>query len=219
MSTQPVKVWDPLIRITHWSFAGLVLAMWYTAENKLWFWHTRLGIVLLALLVFRVIWGFVGTHTARFSNFVKGPQTVIAYLRGQSDHHIGHNPLGGWAVLALLAVLFAQVCMGLFAGDPYDGATGPLNAAVGVGIADMLTDWHEDFLYVVLGLAGVHVLAIAFYAAIKTEDLISPMLSGQREAPPSVEGIGAMPWGRATLAVAIAAGFALWVWSGAPPLT
>ncbi|MFL0356137.1 cytochrome b/b6 domain-containing protein [Erythrobacter sp. GH1-10] len=221
MATRPVRVWDLPVRLTHWSFVVLVPAMWFTAENSHWGWHTRLGHVLLGLILFRILWGFLGTSTARFSSFVRGPRRILAYLRGgyAEDRQIGHNPLGALAVIALLGVMLAQIGMGLFAGDPYDGATGPLNPLVGVMTADTLTDWHEAFFYVVAGLIGVHILAIGFYAVLRMDDLVGPMITGKREAAADIDGIGAMKWGRAAVCAAIAAAAALWIWFGAPPLT
>ena len=220
MATQAVKVWDLPLRLTHWSFAVLVPAMWLTAENSAWGWHMRLGHVLLALVIFRIIWGFVGTRTARFGQFLRGPGGILAYLRGQydKDRVIGHNPLGALAVVALLSVMLAQAGMGLFSGDPYDGATGPLNALVGVGTADMLTDWHETFFYVVAGLALVHITAVAIYAGARMENLVGPMVTGRREVAEGVEGIEPAPWGRALAVFALSAGVVLWIWSGAPGL-
>ena len=213
-----VKVWDPLLRITHWSFPLLVPAMWWTAENSKWALHRQIGLVLLGLLVFRVLWGFLGPETARFSSFVKGPGEVIAYLRGAAANPIGHSPLGGWSTVALLGAMLLQVSMGLFAGDPYDGMTGPLNPLVGVITADTITEVHETFFWVVAGLIGLHLAAITFYA-VRGDDLLSPMIGGDRPPMPGVAGIGPMPLGRAGLAVGLAAGFALWVAIGAPPLT
>ena len=213
-----VKVWDPLLRITHWSFPLLIPAMWWTAENSKWALHRQLGLVLLGLLVFRVVWGFIGPETARFSSFVKGPGEVIAYLRGAAAHTIGHSPVGGWSTVVLLGAMLLQVSMGLFAGDPYDGMTGPLNPLVGVMVADTITDLHETFFWVIAGLVGLHLAAITFYA-LRGDDLLSPMVGGDRPPMAGVTGIGPMPWGRALVAVGLAAGFALWVTFGAPPLT
>lgn len=216
-----VRVWDPFLRLSHWSFALLIPAMWITAENSQWAWHRRLGLVLLAILIFRILWGFLGPETARFATFVKGPLAVIAYMRGQAANaaqQIGHSALGGWSTLALLAAMLAQVSMGLFAGDPYDGMTGPLNSLVGVMTADTLTNWHETFFWVLVGLIALHLSAITFYA-VKGDDLLSPMVGGKRPPMPGVTGIGPVPWGRAALAIALAAGFAGWVAAGAPPLT
>jgi cytochrome b len=215
-----VRVWDPLMRLCHWSFALLVPAMWLTAENAQWAWHRRLGLVLLGILAFRILWGFVGSETARFSSFVHGPRTVIAYLRGRmadTARQIGHSPLGGWSTLALIGALLLQVSMGLFAGDPFDGMTGPLNPLVGTLLADRLTSWHETFFWVLTGLIVLHLTAITFYA-VRGDDLVSPMVSGDRPPMKGVAGIGPVPWFRALLAIVLAAGFAGWIAWGAPPL-
>lgn len=216
-----VRVWDGLLRLAHWSFPLLILAMWWTAENDKWAWHRRLGLVLLGVLAFRVLWGFIGPETARFGSFLKGPIEVIAYLRGRlpaAAQRIGHSPLGGWSTMVLLVAMLAQVCMGLFAGDPYDGMTGPLNPLVGVMLADTITEWHETFFNALVGLIVLHLAAITYYA-VRGNDLVSPMLGGARPPLAGVTGIGPMPWGRGLLAIASAAGFALWIAYGAPPLT
>ncbi|MHA7819395.1 MAG: cytochrome b/b6 domain-containing protein [Erythrobacter sp.] len=221
MATRPVRVWDWPVRLVHWSLVVLVPAMWITAENSAWGWHTRLGHVLLALIVFRVVWGFIGTDTARFSHFVKGPGALLAYLRGGYDHksNKGHNPLGALAVLAMLGVVAAQVGMGLFAGDPYDGATGPLNGLVGVMTADTITETHEWFVYVVFAMIALHILAIGVYGAFQQQNLIGAMIGGKAEKAPEVEDNPSTPWARALTALVVALGVTVWVWFGAPPLT
>lgn len=216
--TRRVKVWDWPVRVTHWSFAALVPAMWLTAENSLWWWHTRLGVVLLGLLVFRLIWGFVGTRTARFADFVRGPGAVIGYLRGEGAGTIGHSPLAALSVVALLAAMSAQVGMGLFAGDPYDGATGPLNPLVGVATADRLTDWHETFYLAVLGLAALHIAAIAFYTVVLRQRLVKPMVTGERVVEHDEPGTGSVSVPALIFAAVAAAGIAVWIGYGAPPL-
>ena len=216
-----VKVWDVLLRLTHWSFPLLIAASWWTAENHKWALHRRLGLVLFGLLAFRVVWGFVGPETARFSQFVKGPGAVLAYLRGQGEGAapaIGHSPVGGWSTVALIGAMLLQVSLGLFAGDPYDGMTGPLNPLVGVTLADTITEVHEAFFNVLVGLIVLHLGAITFYA-VKGNDLVSPMVGGTRPPLEGVTGIGSTPWLRGLLAAALAAGLALWVTYGAPPLT
>lgn len=203
-----VTVWDPLLRLTHWSFALLVPAMWWTAENSKWALHRRLGLVLLGLLVFRVLWGFLGPETARFRQFVTGPGAVLAYLREGKANPIGHSPLGGWSTLALIGAMLLQVGLGLFAGDPFDGMTGPLNPLVGAVLADTITGFHETFFWVLAGFIALHLGAIAFYAA-RGNDLLSPMVGGDRPPMPGIEGIGPAPWGRGLLACGLAAGLAL----------
>lgn len=216
-----MKIWDWPVRFTHWSFVLLLPAMYVTAENSEWGWHMRLGHVLLALIVFRILWGIIGTDTARFASFVRGPGAVLAYLRGEFPHkqHKGHTPLGALSVLALLGFMLAQISMGLFAGDPFDGATGPLNPLVGVGTADFLTDTHEWFYWVVFAMVGVHILAIGLYGAFQAQNLIGPMVAGSGEKATNVKDNSPTPWVRALVCLAVAAGFAFWIYSGAPPLT
>lgn len=215
-----IGVWDPLLRIVHWSFPLLIPAMWWTAENDKWALHKRLGLVLLGLLVFRILWGFIGPETARFAQFVRGPQKVLAYLRGDGSvgPAIGHSPLGGWSTMVLLGAMLLQVSLGLFAGDPFDGTTGPLNSLVGVALADMITELHETFFWVIAGLVALHLAAICFYA-VRGDDLLSPMVGGSRPPLAGVTGIGPVPWVRGLLACGIAGVLALWVAYGAPPLT
>lgn len=208
------------MRLTHWSFALLVPAMYFTAENSAWGWHMRLGHVLLGLLFFRIIWGFVGTKTARFSQFVKGPSQVFGYLRGRydPDRNIGHSPLAALSVLGLLGLMIAQVGLGLFSGDPFDGATGPLNSLVGVMTADWITDLHKWFYWVLFAMIGLHLAAIAFYAA-KLQNLVGPMIGGKGEKAMEVEGNSDPSLATLLASIAVSAGLAFWIWVGAPPLT
>jgi cytochrome b len=219
--THEVRVWDWPVRLTHWSFVALIPAMYLTAENSQWGWHMRLGHVLLALLVFRVIWGVIGTDTARFSTFVKGPRAVIDYLRGRHDYkqRKGHSPLAALSVLTLLGLMFAQVGMGLFAGDPFDGATGPLNSLVGVMTADTITETHEWFVYVIFAMIGLHIIAIGVIGVMQATSLIGPMIGGKAEKALSVEANQPTPWGKALTTLAVSAAIAGWIYVGAPPLT
>lgn len=210
----PVKVWDLPVRICHWLFALILPAMWWTAENGEMGWHIRLGLLLLVVLVFRVLWGFAGSSTARFSSFVRGPARVIAHLRGNSDNTVlGHNPAGGWSVIAMLLAMIAQVSFGLFAGDPYDGATGPLNSMVRTMTADSLTDLHETFFYVVLALVVLHLLAIAWYVGLKRDNIVRPMITGSRVLPETTEGTGSAPAWRVIACLLPALALAWWIWS------
>ena len=210
----PVKVWDLPVRICHWLFALILPAMWWTAENGEMGWHIRLGLLLLVVLVFRVLWGFAGSSTARFASFVRGPARVIAHLRGNSDKTVlGHNPAGGWSVIAMLLAMIAQVSFGLFAGDPYDGATGPLNSMVRTMTADSLTDLHETFFYVVLALVVLHLLAIAWYVGLKRDNIVRPMITGSRVLPETTEGTGSAPAWRVIACLLPALALAWWIWS------
>lgn len=218
MPDPSIRVWDLPLRLTHWSFALLMPALWWSAENSQWALHKRFGVTLLGLLLFRILWGFLGTRTARFASFVKGPGAVVAYLTGKAVDKVGHNPLGALSVVGLIAVMSVQVSAGLFAGDPYDGATGPLNALVKVSTAAALTEWHEWFYWVVLGFVALHLAAITFYAVARQNDLVSPMLSGRKLVKADVEENEMTPWLRFAISAGVAASLAVWVAFEAPGL-
>jgi cytochrome b len=188
----PVRIWDFPTRAFHWSLAACVTASIisaYIGGNAL-VWHLRLGYVVFTLLAFRILWGFVGGHWSRFVNFVYAPATVVRYLRGESaehEHHdVGHNPLGAFSVFGLLMLLVAQVATGLFADDEI-ATTGPLNKFVSSATGLTLTYWHKNIgqrLIVVLVL--LHIAAILFYLFRKKQNLVRPMLTGDKRLPVTV---------------------------------
>lgn len=214
MSQTQVPVWDLPVRVVHWGMAALLPCLWWTAENAEMRWHMRFGLLLLFLVLFRLAWGVLGSRTARFVTFVRRPTAALGYLlgrRGAVAPQIGHNPAGAWSVVALLAVLAMQLVTGLFAGDPYDGATGPLNHLVGVMRADWLTDWHHLLFDAVLVLVGIHLAAIGFYTLIRREVLIEPMFTGRRMVEKGVAGNEPAPAWRALLCAILAAMVVGWV--------
>jgi cytochrome b len=202
-----VAVWDRPVRVVHWLFVILIPFSWWTAEEEMIEWHQRSGLALLGLLVFRIIWGLIGSSTARFASFVRGPGTILSYLRGRVASPIGHNPLGALSVLALLAVLAVQIGLGLFAADDDWLWPGPLTGLIGEDLAEELTEWHEWTFNLLLAAIALHVLAIAFYLLVKRRNLVGPMVTGVVEAPPGTEpmkGAGAVRF-----FVAAAAAFAV----------
>lgn len=211
-TTRPVRIWDLPTRLFHWGLVALVAFAWVSAElgGSLMDWHMRAGYAVLALVLFRLIWGVIGSRTARFASFVRGPGAVLAYLRTMlrpdAPHHLGHNPAGGAMILVLLAVLALQGGTGLFATD--DILTeGPLVRHVSSATASLLTGIHEANFTLLLALVALHVGAALFYLIIKHDNLIRPMITGRRAVPaaqvPADDGIA--PLGRAVLAFAIAA--------------
>lgn len=218
MQTETIRVWDAPVRLCHWAMALCIPALWWTSENGEMGWHMRVGLFLLFVIVFRILWGLVGTRTARFTHFIKGPGVIWRYVTGREPHNgFGHNPLGGLAVLALLGVLLTQVTFGLFAGDPFDGATGPLNDKVGVLTGDWMTDWHETLFDVILVLIALHIGAIAFYAFVRRDNLTTPMITGKRRALGSdANGINKAGSWRIVLCLLPALGLVAWVQMGAP---
>jgi cytochrome b len=213
-ATVRTPLWDWPVRIIHWSFAVLIPALWWTAENGEMGWHTVIGTVLMQLVVIRVLWGFVGGSTARFSSFVRGPGAVFAHLRSPAEEpSVGHNPAGGWSVLALLGLMALQVALGLVAGDPDDGTTGPLNHLVSSTTAGRATELHGIVFYVILAMIALHLAAIVYYRVIKRDNLIAPMITGSKPLPASADGLVKAPVWRliACIVVAWLVGWVVWV--------
>ncbi|MDT9600619.1 cytochrome b/b6 domain-containing protein [Sphingosinicella rhizophila] len=211
-----IAIWDWPVRICHWLFVLLIPLAWWTAEEHMFDWHLRVGMLMLLLLVFRLIWGLIGSSTARFADFLKGPGSVLRYVRGGWPRRIGHNPLGGWSVAALLGVMMIQVGLGLFATDDDGLSYGPLNHFVSYETAEQITELHEANFNILLALIAVHIGAILFYALVKREGLVRPMLTGRGEAAASVEPMRRVGKWRALLALFLAWAFAGWIFAGAP---
>ena len=178
-----IPVWDLPSRLFHWLLVILVAVSFTTGNiggNAMQY-HEWSGFAILILLVFRITWGFVGSRTTRFSDFVKGPAAVWRYanalVRGHSECYLGHNPLGGWSVLAMLLALLIQAATGLFANDDIITA-GPLYLWVSKPVSDWLTGVHRLNRYLVIVLAATHVSAVLFYLLVKHENLIKPMITG-----------------------------------------
>ena len=202
---QRVTVWDLPTRLFHWLLVAFVGTSFVTAEiggNAMQI-HEWSGFVILSLLLFRVGWGFFGSKPSRFSDFVCGPKAVLRYARGllrkDSPLHFGHNPLGGWSILAMLLALFVQAGTGLFAND--DILTeGPLYNWVSKATSDFITDIHQWNQGVVVALVAIHLLAILFYFFVKRENLVGPMITGVRSWVGSVEEPTGHNWAAAVIA-------------------
>lgn len=182
MST--VRVWDLPTRLFHWLLALCVVGLVVTGNlgGNWMVWHQWLGYAVLTLLLFRVVWGFAGGRWSRFSSFFYGPASVLRYLRGQSapEHRIGHNPLGAWSVFALLAVLLLQAGSGLFSDDEI-AFTGPLVGLVSGDLVSQATSYHKDIgKLILIGLVGLHLVAIVFYRVVRKHGLVGPMISGDK---------------------------------------
>ena len=180
-----VRVWDLPTRLFHWALAACVIGLVITANvGGNWMtWHGRLGYTVESLLLFRVVWGFVGGHWSRFGNFLYGPSTVLAYLRGNArpEHRVGHNPLGMLSVFALMAILLLQVSTGLVSDDEI-AFTGPLVSLVSGDTVSQATRYHKSVgKLILIALVALHVLAILFYKWIKKDNLVRPMVLGDKQ--------------------------------------
>ena len=187
-----VKVWDLPVRLFHWVLVALFLFMFLSGKLKgNWMeWHMYSGYTILALVVFRVLWGFAGGTYARFSSFLAGPVTCIAFMKkllSNSPAHVaGHNPLGGWMVVVMLLGLLAQAGAGLFANDDIS-IEGPLAKFISKDLSDRLTTIHYYNFFVLLALAGTHIAAVAFHVFVKKENLVSAMFTGVKNLDAATE--------------------------------
>jgi cytochrome b len=179
-----VRVWDLPTRLFHWLLAATVIGSVVSGQigGNAMIWHIRLGLVVLALLVFRLVWGFAGGYWSRFASFFYGPASVIAYLRGEAGpgerFDIGHSPVGALSVWALLGLLALQVATGLVADDEI-ATTGPLNRFVSGGTAGTASAWHaEAGKTILIVLMLLHVAAVLYYVVKRKRNLIPPMIHG-----------------------------------------
>jgi len=185
-----VRVWDLATRFFHWSLVALVAVAWVSSEadGALFNVHIAAGITILALIMFRVLWGVFGSTHSRFASFVRPWAEVRDYgrkmLSRERPHHLGHNPIGGWMVLALLAALFLTVFSGLFTSD--DGNAGPLAVHISRGLSHGLEDIHEGMANFLAALIGVHVLGVIVHGLIAGENLPRAMWTGDKFVAPGV---------------------------------
>ena len=214
--TTRVAVWDLPVRIVHWAIVPLVGFSWWTAEQELLDWHYRSGLVLLGLVVFRLVWGLIGSSTARFTSFVRGPRHIADHLRGRREFVLGHNPLGALSVIALLFMLSLQIGLGLFAADDDGLLSGPLSGFIGEESVETATEWHETSFDVLKWLIALHVGAILFYLFVRKKNLVGPMVGGRAPAPAGTPPMVAAPAWRALVAaiIAFAAVSAVWYAGG-----
>ncbi len=211
-----VRVWDVPVRVFHWSIVVLVTLSWAAVENGYLRVHLWSGLALLALLLFRIAWGFIGSTTARFSDFARGPKQAVAYLRamprGVHQPYAGHNPAGGWMVMLLLAILLLQVTTGLFSNDGVR-FNGPLAAQISSRLSDRLTSLHGTLFNFILLLVWMHVVAVLYYRWVRGESLIAAMINGRkprREIGAQAE-LKFVPLRWALLCLALAVAIVWWI--------
>ncbi len=205
-----IRVWDIPTRIFHWLLVVLVISAFITAKigGTAMKYHELSGFAVLSLVAFRLVWGFVGGRQSRFSAFVKGPAAVFHYasslLRKDSAPYVGHNPLGGWSIMAMLMSLLIQTATGLFAND--DILTeGPLYDLVSKQTSDWLTGIHHLNQNVLLGLVGLHICAIMFYLVAKHENLLIAMITGKKTWGNEIESSYGSPLRALVLVVVVTA--------------
>jgi cytochrome b len=214
-----VRVWDLPLRIFHWLLVVGIAGAYVTSQlGGDWMrWHGRIGSLVLALLVFRLIWGFIGTPHARFASFVPTPRRVVAYVRGRW-RGAGHSPLGALSVIFLLTLVAAQVVTGLFSNDDI-GFSGPLADWIGKDASEQLTGWHEQLFDALAGFILLHILAIVFYLVVRRSNLVAAMITGNKSVPGEHEATIAQRLTWQFIAAAFVAASVSWlVFRASPPV-
>ncbi|AJC21166.1 cytochrome b/b6 domain-containing protein [Pandoraea pulmonicola] len=181
---KPIRIWDLPTRLFHWAFVVIAVAAYVTAKTggNAMVYHFWCGYAILALLIFRVVWGIAGPRYARFSAFLTGPLAFVRSLRDASAteaRFAGHTPLGGLSVIAMLLFFGIQAGLGLFSNDDIFN-DGPLVKFIDKDLSDMLTGWHQRNQWVLVALVVLHVLAIVYYRVARKKDLLTPMIGGDK---------------------------------------
>ncbi|PWC36451.1 cytochrome b/b6 domain-containing protein [Azospirillum sp. TSO35-2] len=210
-----VRVWDLPTRLFHWALVGAVAVAVLSAELDVLSVHMLAGETVLALVLFRLAWGVVGSQTARFADFVKGPRAILDYLKraragGEAAFTLGHNPLGALMVVALLLVLLVQASSGLFASDDVL-VDGPLVPLASGAVVSALSTVHRVLANGIFALVGLHVVAVFFYLLVKKDNLIRPMVTGRKAVPVPVTEPRRAPAALALAILAATAGLVLLV--------
>ena len=204
-----VAVWDWPVRITHGLLIVLFGLQWWSGQTGKLDLHTKFGMMFVGVLAFRILWGLFGSSTARFAGFVRGPRAVWTYATGLSKPAegaamIGHNPMGGWSIVAMLALLTAQVGFGLFAVDTDGLESGPLAYKLSFDQGRWAAHAHGFVFNLLLALTALHVAAAAFYLVQRRENLVGPMITGRRRAPVGTAPLRRVGWWRVLRALVLA---------------
>lgn len=219
MNSQRIRLWDLPTRLFHWLLVLAVVAAVVSGQigGKLIDLHGKIGLAIVGLITFRVVWGFAGSTYARFAQFLPTPARIRIYLKGEW-RGLGHNPLGGLSVVTLLLLLSAQVASGLFANDDI-AFSGPLYGLIDKSLSDRLSGIHHLLSNALIALVVLHIGAVIFHGRVKKDDLIKPMLTGWKEG---VSGEPARGGGLVALIVALIIAGAVvcgasGIWLPAPP--
>lgn len=186
-----VKVWDLPTRLFHWLLVVLIVLLGISGELGKLNLHMIICPAVLTLILFRLVWGFIGSETARFSHFVRGPKAIRAYLAAASQgavRSVGHNPLGAFSVLALLSLILLQSVTGLFTSDDIL-SEGPLAHLLSAKTVALVSTIHRVGFKLLLAFVVLHLAAVAFYRFVKKDDMVEAMITGKKKVPADVVGI------------------------------
>lgn len=217
-ATVRAAVWDLPTRLFHWALVALIGFSWWAAEEDELELHIYSGYAILTLLLFRLMWGLVGSSTARFRNFIRGPAVLLGYLRDAKGWRpVGHTPLGALSVVALLGLTVFQVMTGLFNGDDDGLVEGPLAPLLSHDAAEAAHEVHKFMFDVLLIFIGLHVAAILIYRLFLGKKLLGPMITGRDILDPDVEPMRPGRGWVALLCLVAAIAITRWLIAGAPP--
>lgn len=184
MNTKKTRIWDSPTRLFHWALVINIVAAWYTIENRLIELHEIAGYSLLTLIIFRILWGFVGSSTSRFTYFLCSPISALKYLRlsikQKAHHELGHNPAGGWMVAIMIVIILVQILSGLFANNDL-GFSGALSDFVSKESSDLITQLHQLNFDILVAIIWLHVVAVFFYVLVKKDNLVKAMITGYKQ--------------------------------------
>ncbi|BAL22395.1 cytochrome b/b6 domain-containing protein [Azoarcus sp. KH32C] len=214
MTRRPILLWDLPTRLAHWLLVALVAVAIVSVKigGNAMEWHGRVGLTILGVVVFRIVWGLVGSTYARFAHFLPTPAKLRAYLQGDW-RGVGHNPLGALSVLALLSLMAGQALAGAFANDDI-AFYGPLYHAVSAELSVALTGLHRKAEWIVYALVALHVGAVMFHTHVKKDNLIAPMITGRKTvADPAIASAQGGGFVALILALVLAA-LVVWLVSG-----
>jgi cytochrome b len=207
-----MRVWDAPTRLFHWAIVLLLITSYVSVKTDRMSLHFLSGYTVMTLLLFRLVWGLIGSETSRFRQFLRSPVEAFSHLAQfgdrEPDREIGHNAAGGWMVLLMLVVLIVQVSTGLFAGDPVEGG-GPFVEQLAAPTQKLLDRIHSFNFNIILGLAGLHIVAVFAYAIVKRHDLVRPMVTGKKRLPATMRQPRFV---NPLLAALVLAGAAVCVW-------
>lgn len=185
MTNNTVRIWDPFVRIFHWSLAGAFIVA-YVSEDDFLDIHTFAGYTVLTLVALRLVWGLIGTRHARFSDFVRPPGEAMGYVKesllGKAKRYLGHNPAGGLMIVALLLSLLTTTLSGIAtlgaeeSAGPLAGVMGSASHAVGEAVEEI----HEFFANFTLLLVFGHLVGVLFESVVHRENLVRAMITGDK---------------------------------------
>ncbi|GAA5134882.1 cytochrome b/b6 domain-containing protein [Thalassotalea piscium] len=213
MSKKKILIWDFPVRLFHWLLVICLIGSWYTSEGErgLTDIHMLFGYSILALVLFRILWGFIGTKYAKFSQFVPNKNELTQYVKGNKDY-LGHNPLGSLMVFAMLALLLLQTVSGLFMSDEIF-TNGPYFDSVSKSTQKLMATIHNNVFDIILIVSALHIIAILFYLIVKKQNLITAMITGKKWVENKLTSAG-IPHSKLLIAlvlIAVVSAFVYWL--------